>query len=186
MDPTETNLIARIKAGDNEAFAELYDQYVEKIYHFIYFRTLHQQLAEDLTSQAFLNAYQRFETFDPSRGNFSSWLYRIARNQIIDQSRRTKPTDDILTHEHLQSGDDPVQDTDRQLNTEQLQKLLAKLPEEQRELVIMRLWDELPYTEIAILTGKTESSLRMQFSRIVGALRQHAHLLLLTLIYFKL
>jgi RNA polymerase sigma-70 factor, ECF subfamily len=186
MDQTETNLIARVKTGDGEAFAQLYDLYVDKIYRFIYYRTLHQQLAEDLTSQAFLNAFERFETFDPGRGNFSSWLYRIARNQIIDQSRRARPVEDVLAHEEIASSDDPAREANQQLQYEQLQKILEQLPEDQRELVIMRLWDELPYAQIAVITGKSESSLRMQFSRVVSVLKQHAHLLLLTLIYFKL
>ena len=181
-DLTENQLVAECQAGNMDSFVLLYDIYVEKIYRFIYFRTLHRELAEDITSQAFVKAYEKIDSFDSSRGNFQSWIYQIARNLLIDEYRRRKPTENIDAHENLRSNTDLQEETQKQLDKEKLHKILAELPNESQELVTMRLWDELPYSEIAAITGKTEGSLKMQFSRIVTKLQQHAHLFILILI----
>lgn len=146
---------------------------------------MHRELAEDLTSQTFIKALEKIQTFDQTRGTFQAWVYQIARNLLIDEYRRRKPTDNIDNHENLRSETDLQQDTENQLNKEKLQRILAELPEESQELVTMRLWDELSYNEIAAITGKTEGSLKMQFSRIVIKLQQHAHLLILALIFIN-
>ena len=164
-----------------EQFVYLYDRYVEKIYKFLYFRTFDRELAEDLTSQVFLKAMEKIGTVDESKGTFQAWLYRIARNLLIDEYRRSKPTEDLESHFDLADSTNVAGDTDKVLTNEKLRELLMTLPAEAQELVSMRLWDELPYAEIAVITGKTEGSLKMQFSRIIDQLQKHAHLLALTL-----
>lgn len=179
---SESQLVADCQSGNMESFVLLYDAYVEKIYRFIFFRTMHRELAEDVTSQTFIKALEKINTFDASRGTFQSWVYQIARNLLIDEYRRRKPTDNIDAHENLRSDTDLQEETQKQLDKEALHKMLAELPQESQELVTMRLWDELPYAEIAVITGKTEGSLKMQFSRIVTKLQQHAHLFILILL----
>ncbi len=181
----ELLLIAECQAGHMDSFVLLYDAYVEKIYNFLFFRTMHRELAEDLTSQTFIKALEKIHTFDGSRGTFQSWIYQIARNLLIDEYRKRKPVENIDEHENLQSNTDLEAETQAQLDKETLQKILAELPDESQELVTMRLWDELSYVEIAAITGKTEGSLKMQFSRIINKLQQHAHLLALTLIFIN-
>ncbi len=181
----ELLLIAECQDGHMDSFVLLYDAYVEKIYNFLFFRTMHRELAEDLTSQTFIKALEKIHTFDGSRGTFQSWIYQIARNLLIDEYRKRKPVENIDAYENLQSNTDLEAETQAQLDKETLQKILAELPDESQELVTMRLWDELSYVEIAAITGKTEGSLKMQFSRIINKLQQHAHLLILTLIFIN-
>lgn len=181
----ELLLIAECQAGHMDSFVLLYDAYVEKIYNFLFFRTMHRELAEDLTSQTFIKALEKIHTFDGNRGTFQSWIYQIARNLLIDEYRKRKPVENIDAHENLQSNTDLEAETQAQLDKETLQKILSELPDESQELVTMRLWDELSYVEIAAITGKTEGSLKMQFSRIINKLQQHAHLLVLTLIFIN-
>jgi RNA polymerase sigma-70 factor, ECF subfamily len=181
MEISETTIIAACKRGEMEQFVYLYDQYVEKIYKFLYFRTFDQALSEDLTSQVFLKAMEKISTVDESKGTFQAWLYRIARNLLIDEYRRSKPTEGIESHYDLASDVNIESETGQTLTNEKLRKLLLTLPKESQELVSMRLWDELPYAEIAAITGKSEGSLKMQFSRIIDQLQKHAHLLALTL-----
>ncbi len=164
-----------------ESFVYLYDRYVEKIYKFLYFRTFDQDLAEDLTSQVFFKAMDKIHTVDESKGTFQAWLYRIARNLLIDEYRKQKPTDNIDAHYDLASDLNVEAETGQKLTNEALHKLLMTLPAEAQELVSMRLWDEMPYSEISAITGKTEGSLKMQFSRIIVQLQKHSHLLILTL-----
>ena len=182
MDNTEQKIIAACKAGEMESFVFLYDRYVEKIYKFLYFRTFNQHLAEDITSQTFLKCMNKISTFNETKGTFQAWLYQIARNLLIDEYRKQKPTENIDAHYNIASNINLENETDQTLNNEALRKLLMTLPSEAQELVSMRLWDELPYAEIASITGKTEGSLKMQFSRIVNQLQKQAHLLL-TLVF---
>lgn len=178
----ELKWVADCQAGNMDSFVLLYDAYAEKIYKFLFFRTLHKELAEDITSQTFIKALEKINTFHADRGTFQSWVYQIARNLLIDEFRRRKPTENLDAHENLRSDTDLQAETQAQLDKETLQKLLAELPDESQELVTMRMWDELSYIEIAAITGKTEGSLKMQFSRIISKLQQHAALLTLILI----
>jgi RNA polymerase sigma-70 factor, ECF subfamily len=183
VEKSELKTIQACKDGNMETFVYLYDAYVRKIYNFLYYRTFHQEISEDITSQVFLQAMGKIHTFDESKGTFQAWLYQIARNLLIDEFRKRKPTEDLNAHMDIASGINIENETQSALNSEALQKLLKTLPEESQELVTMRLWDELSYSEIAKITGKTEGSLKMQFSRIIGKLQEHAHLLALTLIF---
>lgn len=174
---TEAQAIQDCQAGRMDSFVVLYDSYAEKIYRFLYFRTFQKELAEDLTSQTFLKAMDKIQLFRSDRGTFQAWLYQIARNLLIDEFRRRKPTENIEAHYDIAGSTNLETETQTQMSVEALQELIRTLPEEAQELVTMRLWDELSYAEIAVVTGKTEGSLKMQFSRIIAQLRQHTHLL---------
>lgn len=182
MEKSESTIIAECQAGQMDSFVLLYDAYIEKIYKFLFFRTLHKELAEDLTSQTFIKALEKINTFRSDRGEFQTWLYQIARNLLIDEFRRRKPVENIDDHLNIQSETNLETETQALLDKETLYKILESLPDESQELITMRLWDELPYSEIAAITGKSEGSLKMQFSRIISKLQQHSHLLVLLLI----
>jgi len=157
--------------SDIEQFEDLYDRYVKKIYDFIYFRTYHKETAEDLTSITFTKALGKLSSFNPDKGNFSSWLYRIARNTVIDHYRTNKPTFDIEEVFDLKGSEDFERDFDVQDQLAEVQKYLKKLKPELRELVIMRVWDGLSYREIAEITGKSEDSCKVAFSRVMAKLK---------------
>ena len=171
MDATkEQEIIAACHRGHSARFAELYDAYIEKIYRFIYFRTNHRQTAEDLTSATFIKAFEHIKKF--STGSFSSWLYRIARNTVIDHYRTAKkvsPYDDL--HDAV-STDAPDVDADRTLLLKQAQQILGALAQDHRDIVMMRLWDDLPYARIAELTGKSEGNCKMIVSRSLHKIRK--------------
>ncbi len=185
MEISEEQIIKTCQEGDMESFVLLYDKYVEKIYKFFYYRTSHKELTEDLTSQAFLQAMDKLSTFKTGAGTFQSWLYKIANNYLIDHYRKQKPTDSLDSHEDLASSENLESETHNKLTSQQLEKLLKELPENAREILQMRLWDELSYAEIASVTGKSEGSLKMQFTRAVASLQKFSHLLVLLLIFLK-
>lgn len=180
----ERQAIIAVQNGQTEQFVLLYDLYVEKIYRFLFYRVHHKQLAEDLTSQTFLQALDRIHQYDAHKGVFAAWLYRVARNLMIDEMRRKKPTDNIDQHFDLQDDTDVEDDADRELNRAAVQKLLKQLPAEAQELIKLRLWDELSYAEIAELTGKTEGALKMQFSRLIKKLQDTVPPILLAALMF--
>jgi RNA polymerase sigma-70 factor, ECF subfamily len=185
--PTATELkeqqaVRAVQAGQSEQFVVLYDLYFDKIYRFLFFRIHHKELAEDLTSQTFLQAYDKIHQYNASKGAFGAWLYRIARNLMIDEVRRKKPTDNIDDHFDLQDKTNIEHETDQIINSDAVKKLLAQLPADARELITLRLWDELSYAEIAAVTGKTEGALKMQFSRLIKKLQETAPIIILALL----
>jgi RNA polymerase sigma factor (sigma-70 family) len=163
--------VAAVKSGDTTQFGPLYDEYSDKIYKFIYYRTHHKQTAEDLTSTTFVKALERIRQYDESKGAFSTWLYQIARNAIIDHYRTQKPEQDIQTVWDLSDGTDIERDVQNLEQIKQVKEKLSMLTPEQRDIIIMRLWDDMPYAQIATVTGKSEGACKMAFSRGIKALR---------------
>ena len=156
-------------------FIAAYDEYRERIYRYHYYRLRHRETAEDLTSQTFLKALERFESYDPSKGSMSAWLYRIARNTFIDHLRRLRPTEQVDDlDEVIPSLENVAGDVATKLQAEQATALLRHLTPEQREIILLRLWDDLSYAEIVEMTGKTEGACKMTYRRGLDTLRAHA------------
>lgn len=173
MEQTEQlRFIAELQKGNKEAFTPLYHEFIRPIYNFVYYKTHHKETAEDITSTVFTKAFTNIASFKSDKGPFSAWLYQIARNQIIDHYRAVKPTLDI--EDAWGVGDES--DIERDLDTkEQLAKVktyLQGLSAEQRDIVIMRVWQEMSYAEIAAALGKSEASCKMMFSRTISKLRE--------------
>jgi len=171
MPLDESAAIAACQAGDLSPFDQLYQSYVRPIYAYLYRRTFHRETAEDLTSVTFIKALERIRTYDASRGTFSMWLYRIARNTLTDHLRTRKQTVDIEDVLGLAAQDDPHADAARSADREKLRKALATLDPVKREIVLLRVWEDLSYKDIAAIVGKSEGNCKVIFSRAMDALR---------------
>src|SRR3989344_6704647 len=178
---TESQLIERCQQGELNQFGVLYDTYIKKIYDFIYYKTHHQQTAEDLTSHTFLKALRSINSFSNTAGTFQAWLYQIARNTVIDHYRTQKATVNLEDAWDLHDNTDIVRDTDTALKLETVQAALQQLSSEQRDIVLLRVWSGLSYAEIAAIVGKTEDSCKVSFSRTIKKLREQNALLALLL-----
>jgi len=171
---------------NKEDFADLYDQYVRKIFNFIYYKTHHRETAEDLTSETFTKAFRKIEDFDANKGKFSTWLYQIARNTVTDFYRAKKNYANIDDIWDLAADEDILRDLDAARKLEEVQDYLKELKAEQREIVLLRVWEGMTYREIAEIVGKDESNCRVVFSRAIQALRQKMPLVLfLSLLLFN-
>jgi RNA polymerase sigma-70 factor (ECF subfamily) len=170
------------RGGDREAFGRLYDLYARRIYAYLYYRLLDREAAEDLTSAVFLKALEGLAGFRPELGCFSGWIYRIARNALVDQFRSRAPTVSLDAAADLwelpDSSSHEVEAENRDL-WERLKPHLGRLSAEQREILLLRTWDGLPYAEIALVLGKSEPSCRMAYSRALALLREAMPLSLL-------
>ena len=168
----ESQIIRQCQAGKLESFGLLYDRYIRKIYDFIYYKTHHRQTAEDLTSQTFIKALKKINQFDSAKGSFAGWLYQIARHSVIDHYRTKKAEVDIADVWDLSTNQNIARDAETADRLREIGQYLEGLSSQQREIVILRLWQQLSYAEIAELLGKTESSCKMMFSRTINQLRK--------------
>jgi len=185
MNIDENKIIVKCQNGDSEAFGLLYDAYIKKIYNFVYYKTHNKETAEDLVSQAFMKALKNINSFKAEKGKFSSWLYAIARNLVIDFYRSTEISENIDDVWDLSDDCDIEKDIDVRNSVANVKQYLQKLSSSQREIVVMRVWEGLSYKEIADILGKSEDSCKMNFSRVIRKLRKEmplaAFLLFLTM-----
>lgn len=184
LEENVAELVGRAKTGDSQAFALIYDTFIKKIYDFIFYKTMHQQLAEDLTSQTFLKAWKKISQFQ--KGNFSAWLYTIARNIVVDHYRSQK---EILTVEdfwELKADDNVFEEVEKRLKIEKLREGLSHLKASEREILMLRLWQDLPFKEIAIILDKNEGATKMSFARAMESLKKEMPVELFVLLPFVL
>ena len=176
---TDNELVALAQTGSSDAFSRLYDTYIRKIYNFVYYKTLNKEVAEDIVSAVFLKAWRSLDTY--KQDNFSAWLYSIARNTVTDYYRQKKDHKDIDDCWDLACLDDLEGRIDMGLKMEEVKKALANLKSEEREIIIMRFWLEIPFAEIANNLVKSEGAVKMSLARALKKLRVDLILLLIIL-----
>jgi len=168
--PDERRLVEQAKSGDAEAFGQLYDAFVDRVYRFIFFRVTDVQMAEDLTSQVFLKAWENLGRYRP-HGPFLAWLYAIARNSVIDNYRTRKQTVSLDEAAPLAAHDEKLDDqVELQFEMKSLQVAMQHLTEEQQEVVTLKFIADYDTTEIAQRMGKSEGAIRALQMRALQAL----------------
>lgn len=188
MSTSDHTIVKKCQEGDTSEFGILYDKYIKAIYSYIYYRVQHKETTEDLTSTVFIKTIEKIGTFDPEKGSFSSWLYRIAKNSVSDHFRQLKFHGNIDDIWDLSDNTDIPRDADNRIKLDKVKKYLQKLKPEQREIVVLRVWDQLPYKEISDITGKSEVNCKVILSRALAEIRNNEvlYLLLLAPLFFDL
>jgi RNA polymerase sigma-70 factor (ECF subfamily) len=179
MPPSsDRTLAARAVQGDSEAFAELYRRYERPIFNFILRSTGQRALAEELLQETFTRVWSAGRTFDTARGAFRAWLYTIALNTIRSELRKKRyatehvpPEDAEAEMSAARSTDDPAARLDLSRQARQVVRALDALPPYLREVVVLRCYQQLKFSEIAEITGAPEGTLKARFHRAVAALR---------------
>jgi RNA polymerase sigma-70 factor (ECF subfamily) len=167
--------LVRRAAREAEAFGELYERYVRRIYNYIYYRTGNHHDAEDLTARVFQRALRHVGSFEDKGVPFSAWLYRIAHNLVAnwhrDRSRRpVVPLDDRA----LWSGGQAHPETEAVAAEEEALLLVAvrRLPSERQQLLILKFVERLSNAEIGRIMGRTEGAIKSLYHRTLNGLRE--------------
>jgi len=166
-------LAVRASAGDAEAFGALYDRYVEAVYRYVYYRVRNEAEAEDVTSDVFFKALRAMPRYQP-RQPFLAWLYRIARNAIIDRVRRERPQvsfEDALRHPNVDQIVDPDAGLDRLSDSTALRAAISKLTPLQQEVIVLRYVEGLDTRSIGRIVGRRDGTVRGIEFRALGMLR---------------
>lgn len=174
----ESLLIDRLKKGDSDAFAEVYDKHVDNIYRYIFFKVSDQHTAEDLTSNTFLKCWEYIRDEQRQIDNIRAFLYRIARNIVIDYYRTRKETTELSAIQGLDDQKLPLPDEVISISqdTTILLKSLNKLPDDYNDIITLRYIEEYSVREIADILGKTENNVRVTLHRAIQALKNQTNL----------
>ncbi len=163
---------------DAEAFGRLYQQYVRRIYNYLYRHTGNQAEAEDLTSRTFYRALRNIRQYKDRGSSFQAWLFRIAHNLVVnwyrDQSRH--PVISLeATGDHPGQAthhDEPHEHIIRAERQEVVARIIDQLPEIRKTLLILKFVEKMSNEEIADVLGKTEGAIKSLYHRTLLDLRE--------------
>jgi RNA polymerase sigma-70 factor (ECF subfamily) len=173
----EADLIAAAQR-DPRAFGVFYDRYATRVYRYLRARTRSDDEAADLTQQVFLRALDALPRYRHGRTPFAAWLFRIARNSVIDSHRRRRPTIEWdLVPDTLRACEEwgPEERALRREELGRLQRLLLQLEPEKRDVVLLRFMAGLTAREVAAVLGKSEAAIHKQLSRTLHQLKEEYH-----------
>ena len=185
MDLTEEKQLVRQAQKAPDAFAELYDQYYPKIFGYVLRRTTNLEAAQDITSETFLKALRKLWQFRWRNVPFSSWLYRIATNEINQYFRKAEYKKSISMEELQEQGFELISPHDpeselieaqEKLKQHQdfleIQEKIVRLPPKYQEVVTLRFFEQKQIKEIAEILGKREGTIKSLLHRAVEKLRE--------------
>ncbi|MBC8331859.1 MAG: sigma-70 family RNA polymerase sigma factor [Anaerolineae bacterium] len=173
---SDDQVVERASLGDLQAFGELYDRYVQRIYNYIYFRTGNTFDAEDLTERVFFRAIQHIKKYENRGLPIAAWLYRIAHNLVAnwyrDNSRRQEIPLDAFEFSLTFPGDLPETAMLKAEEQNDLLCVIRQLPEERQQLLILKFVEQLTNAEIGQIMGRTEGAIKSLYHRTLLALRK--------------
>jgi RNA polymerase sigma-70 factor, ECF subfamily len=166
-------IVRKAIEGDTVAFGQLYTNHITPIFRFVYFRVNNRADAEDLTQTVFLKAWNALPKFQEKGGSFLSWLYKIARNTVIDHWKKKKEVSvsDPATMFGLVEDptESPAESLDKSNFIDRIRKSIKNLSDDQQEIIVLKFIEELTNKEISDLTGKSEDAIRaLQYRGLRG------------------
>ncbi len=175
MEPenqTLKDIILQAKSGDRSAFDTLYRMYLTPVYRYIFMRLRNKQDAEDVAQETFLKAYEALPRYRDERPTMLPYLFTIARNLLINHTKKKRP--ELMEHEimALQAG---TEDTAKEAKDNELHGALVRamevLTDVEREVIELRFFGERSYSEIAVIMEKREDAIRQHVARSMKKLQ---------------
>jgi RNA polymerase sigma-70 factor (ECF subfamily) len=173
-DISDNLTLNRAIQGDHEAFGKLYEDYVERIFNYVYYRTGNQHDAEDLTAKVFFRAMRRIPQYQERGLPISAWLYRIAHNLVAnwhrDRGRRPEVSLDegFTAIPHSEHPEITLLQLEEQ---DHLLRIIRNLPPDRQQLIILKFVEHMSNSEIGQIMGKTEGAIKSLYHRTLLSLR---------------
>ena len=174
LESDERTLIRGARA-DAGAFDALYRRYIQRVYRYIRARAVDEEAAADLTQQVFFQALAALPRYKERGLPFGAWLFRIAHNVAADAHRRRRDTvawQRVPESLHPYSPQDMAGEAAARDN---LRALLSGLDPERRELITLHFWADLPLREIALVVGKSQTTVQRQLATALQTLKERCN-----------
>lgn len=171
MSIDERDVVCRATRGDAGAFSQLYNEYFDKVYRYIYLRVGNQAEVEDLTQEVFVKALEAIGSYQWRNLSFAAWLFRIAHNHVVDYLRKEGKVERVVWDDNATSLEEPnvASAAERALELEELRKNIERLSPAQRAVVLLRFGGGLSVTEVAKVLGKSPGTVKaLQHSGLVA------------------
>lgn len=170
----EQMLVSRAIKGDAAAFGKLYEMHLRAIYRYIFFRVGDVHTAEDLTEEVFVRAWEAVPSYKPRKHPFTSWLYRIAHNLVVDHQRKRweEPLDETETSNNPSRTIPPEELVALRQDVVMLVGAVQQLEDEEQEVLILRFVEGLSHREVAAVIGKSEGASRVIQHRALSRLQE--------------
>lgn len=166
-------LVDKSARGDSKAFGRIYDLFIDRIYRYVFYHVKDKMVAEDITQQVFIRAWESIGSFEWKGKQFSSWLYAIAHNHTVDYyrscQREIKLKERIIADQETGTEHNEGQSDTR----EELQAALSCLSPDQREIIILKFIEGLDNRQISEIMTKNEVAIRVAQMRALNALRKN-------------
>lgn len=170
----DLELVELAQSGDKDAFGELYERYLDKIYNYVYYRTGNHHDAEDLTARVFSRAMHHIEAYTDRGVPFQAWLYRIAHNLVANWHRDRGRRKIVPLDEFIAGGlrsDAPDRQAEDNEERETLLTAIRQLPEDRQQLLILKFVEHKSNAEIGAIMNRTEGAIKSLYHRTLLALR---------------
>lgn len=169
----EKRTVEQAQKGDQQACAQIYEEYFNRIYRYMAVRLGNISEAEDLTEQVFLNMLESIKSFKWKGIPFSAWLFRIAHNQVIDYYRKMSKRQSLpLEDDILDGGVDTASVAEINLTMDKLKDSIDKLTDLQKQTILLRFVSGLSIAETAKSLGKSDGAIKALQHSAVAALRK--------------
>ena len=160
----DDRLMQRAQTGDARAFAELFDRYRRPIFNYLRRMGMNRTIAEDGTQDVFLKLWERRAQYRPE-GAFSTYLYRIAHNYRVNQLRRGPVDGGRFLDGREGASSDPADLAEQSDLVDRMRQALDTLPEHLKEAFVLKRLQEMPYAEVARVTGCTAREAETQVTQ---------------------
>ena len=175
VDTSAWELVTAAQQGDQNAFGQLYDRYVDVVFRFVLFRVGDRPLAEDLTSETFLRALRRISSVSYQGRDVGAWFVTIARNLVLDHVKSSRYRLEMTTADILDSSADdrgPEHKVVEEATATELMRCVAQLGHDQQECIMLRFIQGLSVSETAAVMGRNEGAVKALQHRAVRRLAQ--------------
>jgi RNA polymerase sigma factor (sigma-70 family) len=171
---TDEAIMETVKSGNLQQATLLFERYNKRIYNFLARMTLDRALAEDLTQNVFLRIIKYRSSYREG-ARFQSWIYQIARNVFSDhyQTNKNRFSDFVDVEkisDHMPDNEDSEQQNEKELL---LHRSMARLTEDQREVLVLTRFQQMKYEEVAVLMDTTVANIKVKVHRALIRLREY-------------